>query len=157
MNKTSHFSSPRREKEKKKSLLLLFLLPLNLIYQHAIQAYDDYKEALRYHDHPSPHVASTCIAWISPPNSMLKVNWDVTTNRGCTRIGIGVIIRDSCGNVLVSLQQPLFYCVNSLSALTKGLFMTASFCTQFGLTFVQFEGVSSHVVNTIIEKESCPW
>lgn len=90
---------------------------------------------------------------------MLKVNWDVTTtNRGCTRIGIGVIIRDSCGNVLASLQQHLSYCVNSLSAaLTKGLFMTASFCTQLGLTFVQFEGVSSRVVNTIIEKESCPW
>lgn len=93
-------------------------LPPNLVYQHAIQAYDDYKEALMYHDHPSSHVTSACItwiAWIPHPDSMLKVNWDVTINRSCNRIGIGVIIRGPCGDVLASLQQSLSYYVKSLS------------------------------------------
>lgn len=81
----------------------------------------------------------------------------MTVNSSYNHIGIGVIIRDSCGDVLASLQQPLSYSVDSLIELTKGLVMAPSFCAQLGLTYVQFEGDSSHVINAITEKESCPW
>jgi urease alpha subunit len=44
-------------------------------------------------------------------DSFIKINWDTTVDKNSRKMGIGVVIRDGMGEVMVTLLAPKEYTV----------------------------------------------
>lgn len=64
----------------------------------------------------------------------------------CSKIGIGVILRDWNDHVNASLRKPLTVCVVPISIEVKGFLEAATFCYDFGLISLLYKGDSMLVV-----------
>ena len=79
--------------------------PISKVVLNAFQALEDFKRA--------NHVAPTQIAtisspqtrWSPPPSNYLKVNFDGATFKDIGKAGLGVVIRDSHGQVIASPSE----------------------------------------------------
>ncbi|KAI9186283.1 hypothetical protein LWI28_015762 [Acer negundo] len=68
----------------------------------------------------SPH-----LAWSPPPSGELKLNSDVSVRKGFNHIGVGVVIRNDCGQMVMALTKVVLDIfsakVGELLALRDGL------------------------------------
>lgn len=86
-------------------------IPSYSVYQQALQAHDNFKQALALQGHVSTNTTDVPIHWNPPPHSLLKVNWDVISNSNTNRIGMSVIVRDSTKSSLCkSSKAYVFQC-----------------------------------------------
>lgn len=89
------------------------------------------------------------VKWELPPVDWIKINWDVATQKDANKIGIGVVIRDNEGAVLMSVMKPMYYCTDATSAEVRGLFEAVGLCKEFGSSACMLEGDSLQVVNAV--------
>lgn len=45
------------------------------------------------------------MSWVAPPNPLLKINYDEVVFKETKEAGIGVVIRNSAGQVIASLIE----------------------------------------------------
>lgn len=85
--------------------------------------------------------------WAKPQGKILKCNWDAALN--LTTAGLGGIVRDSGGEVLVTLccrsSSRLKPVVAEASALWTAMFI----CWELGLADIVFEGDCLQVINAV--------
>ena len=83
--------------------------------------------------------------WISPGVGMYKANYDGAVFAESEEAGIGVIVRDDKGDVIVALAEKIPYpvSVEVLEALAAR--RAAKFVVELGLSVAEFEGDSEIV------------
>ncbi|XP_042968106.1 uncharacterized protein LOC122301084 [Carya illinoinensis] len=119
------------------------------LFEKAVTECHLYQQAIQALVHKPNPVASLVVRWELPPADFIKFNWDITVQQTTNRIGIGIVLRDCGGEVLLSLMKPLVLCSNAAYAEARGLFEVVKLCSKLGFTNCMFEGDSLHVVQAI--------
>ncbi|XP_035551702.1 uncharacterized protein LOC118349877 [Juglans regia] len=91
--------------------------------------------------------------WIAPPLDVFKANWDAAIDKGNSRLGIGVIVRNSEGSVMASLCSSMDLIPDPLLGEAVAARRASSFCAELGLQHIILEGDSLSVVKAIQHKE----
>ncbi|XP_041025440.1 uncharacterized protein LOC121265838 [Juglans microcarpa x Juglans regia] len=91
--------------------------------------------------------------WIAPPLDMFKANWDAAIDKINSRVGIGVIVRNSEGAVMASLCSSMDLFPDPLLGEAIATRRDSSFCVDLGFQHVILEGDSLLVVKAIQIKE----
>lgn len=93
--------------------------------------------------------------WSKPPPGATKINWDASIDQACNRMGLGVVVRDSSGE----LRGSLFASVHGITDLdvaeAMAAWRAANLCIVQGFQSVILEGDSTNIVNALRMKGSC--
>lgn len=92
---------------------------------------------------------SSLARWEAPPPELFKVNWNVAFSQGDKQMGVGVIIRDSKGEVIAALSQPVMATYDPVSAESMATLRAVEFCKELGIHDFILEGDSLLVVKAI--------
>ncbi|KAF5451924.1 hypothetical protein F2P56_026978 [Juglans regia] len=104
----------------------------------------------QFHSRNNGKLDQTCNThWHPPETDWLKINWDVAVRGRSHKIGVGIVVRDFEGNLLVLCLQPLQFCSQATMAEARGLISAVKLCKEFSLQKVVFEGDSLQVVNAV--------
>ena len=89
------------------------------VVQNAKQTLQDFHNANMVQSAQVPISARPPVRWKPPPEASLKVNFNDATFKDIRKVGLGVVIRNSFGQVLASLfeQVPLPHTLNIVEAL----------------------------------------
>lgn len=118
-------------------------IPPSALFNQAIKAHEEYQHIQR--KQASSRLAfhqQISTQWEAPPSNWIEINWDIEVREAGNKIGVGVTIRDSEGEILATLMQPLCFCSQPTIAEAEGLVSTVILCTKLGLQNVMFEGDS---------------
>ncbi|XP_042950258.1 uncharacterized protein LOC122282367 [Carya illinoinensis] len=85
-------------------------------------------------------------SWSPPPLYVFKANWDAAVDRGRSKIGVGVVIRDWEGRVVVSMSSPKNFFPDAHLAESYGALKAVLLCKQMGIKQVIFKGDAKQVV-----------
>ena len=94
--------------------------------------------------------------WSPPLPGLCKVNVDVATFKDIRSTGIGIVIRDSLGQVAAVLCKKLEASLDPLEAESKAFEVGILFALSHGFTDVVFEGDSQVLVNALAGSSSPP-
>ncbi|XP_042944640.1 uncharacterized protein LOC122278525 [Carya illinoinensis] len=86
------------------------------------------------------------IRWKKPDAMICKVNWDAALDVKNKQVAIGIIVRDSEGEILACLCSKLSIVVKAIVAEAYALRRALFFCLELGLQKVLLEGDSQVVV-----------
>ncbi|KAF5454650.1 hypothetical protein F2P56_024298 [Juglans regia] len=84
---------------------------------------------------------------------MFKANWDAAIDKVNSRVGIGIIVRNSEGAVMASLCSSMDLVPDPLLGEAIAARRASSFCTDLGLQHIILKGDSLLVVKAIENKE----
>jgi hypothetical protein len=87
--------------------------------------------------------------WEAPLSQYFKVNWDVAISYGEKRMGVGVIIRDGMGHVIVALSQPILALHETTTTEAMAALRAVEFCREVGINDILLEGDSLLVVKAV--------
>ncbi|OMO93820.1 hypothetical protein CCACVL1_06334 [Corchorus capsularis] len=82
------------------------------------------------------------VKWHPPPQGMVKINVDASFPNQEGVAGLGVAIRDSNGDIIVSAWRELFFVSNSLYAEVHALLFAFELALEWGVTSCVFESNS---------------
>ncbi|XP_042939662.1 uncharacterized protein LOC122274720 [Carya illinoinensis] len=95
------------------------------------------------------------VKWKAPGDEVVKVNWDAGVNLKEERTGIGVVVRDDKGEVLVALCSSRGVCCSPVVAELHALWRAMKLCAELNFEKVIFEGDSLIAVKAVnSEKEN---
>ncbi|XP_041001018.1 uncharacterized protein LOC121246799 [Juglans microcarpa x Juglans regia] len=124
----------------------------SILMMRATQEFNDFQQLCtkqlnsRNHD----RMAQTDLVYWQPPDTdWIKINWDVAVRERGNRLGVGIVVRDSEGDILASYMQPLHFCSQAEIAEARGLISAVKLCKELSLQRVIFEGDSLQVVNAV--------
>ncbi|KAF5447458.1 hypothetical protein F2P56_033012 [Juglans regia] len=92
--------------------------------------------------------------WKPPVGETVNVNWDAALKIDENRCGIGVIIRDNCGEVLVTLYCPKLNVADPVMAEIYALWRAMKLCNELNFERVQLEGDALTVIQAIKKAEA---
>jgi len=89
--------------------------------------------------------------WQKPPPGILKLNWDVAIDRarGITRVGL--VVRDSNGQVVVASTRHFPILVEASIGEALGAWCGVSLSSEWGFQNMIFEGDSMEVVSALLK------
>ena len=90
---------------------------------------------------PGPH-KSEVVKWMPPQQGRYKVNTDGAVFTKCKCVGFGVVVRDSKGEVIVTLCKRMVGLMGALEMEAKAMEIAVQFAVDIGLREVIFEGDS---------------
>ncbi|XP_040990906.1 uncharacterized protein LOC121238127 [Juglans microcarpa x Juglans regia] len=89
------------------------------------------------------------LKWKKPANNLMKANWDAALNVKEGNMGIGVVIRDDLGEVLVSLCSSKGRVTNPATVELHALWRALKLCVELNFTKVLLEGDALKVVKAV--------
>ena len=95
----------------------------------------------------------TRVAWHPPPDGCLKINFDGATFNDINKAGLGVVIRDSFGQVLASLSEQIQLPFSSDLVEAMATARALSFVAEFGFSRFILEGDSKLIIKALQSKE----
>ncbi|XP_042983235.1 uncharacterized protein LOC122312641 [Carya illinoinensis] len=87
--------------------------------------------------------------WSAPPPAFFKANWDAAIDKGSSKVGIGVIVRDSEGLVTASLCSSITLTPDPLLGEAAAALRATTLCAELGLTHIVLEGDALNVVQAV--------
>ncbi|KAK9275875.1 hypothetical protein L1049_023148 [Liquidambar formosana] len=87
--------------------------------------------------------------WCPPPIGSFKVNVDSSTFEGSKSVGIGVIVRDSEGQVIATETQHIHVDFPRKVVEAMGVHFAVHFVRDLGLTSVVVKGDNLEIINAI--------
>ncbi|XP_042969115.1 uncharacterized protein LOC122301804 [Carya illinoinensis] len=94
----------------------------------------------------SAQVNRSYARWKKPDVLVCKFNWDAAIDATKKRVGVGIIVRDSDGEILACLCLSVNYLLKPACAEAYALRRAMFFCLELGCTDAVFEGDSLMVV-----------
>ncbi|XP_042977200.1 uncharacterized protein LOC122308072 [Carya illinoinensis] len=91
--------------------------------------------------------------WKAPAIGQMKANWDAVLKLEEGRMGVGVVIRNENGDLMVSMCSQKHNVCSPLVAELQALWCALQICTDLNLTEVVFERDALNVVKTINNPE----
>ncbi|KAF5468669.1 hypothetical protein F2P56_012808 [Juglans regia] len=85
--------------------------------------------------------------WEKPGGSVIKANWDAAVDAKNKCVGIGVVVRDSNGEILACLCSRFAHNSNPYVAEALSLRKAVTFCSEMGFSDVVLGGDSLIIVN----------
>jgi hypothetical protein len=82
----------------------------------------------------------------TPPLGVVKLNWDASLDKNSKRMGVGGLIRDIGGNVLIALSSSIPFVQDPEVAEAVVASQTLTFCCEQGFQKIIFDGDSLNVV-----------
>nr|XP_023876543.1 uncharacterized protein LOC111988969 [Quercus suber] len=148
----SVFSPMQRTKTQSFTLLLLGpfgIIETRLFMKVAKSNVEDYvNSALWNFSHQS--TSPTC--WVPPPHGFHKINVDGASSELDNSSSIGVVIRDSHGQIVAALSKPLQACFNAELTEVMALEHGALLAQELQLSKVIFELDSLNVIQAVHDK-----
>ncbi|KAF5463191.1 hypothetical protein F2P56_019127 [Juglans regia] len=92
--------------------------------------------------------------WRAPIPSWLKVNLDACFDKIQQNMSIGIVIRDSSGDVQVMLAAPRSFVPSAYIAECYALLRAVSLCQELGFELVEYESDAKNVVDAINSNSS---
>ncbi|KAF5447381.1 hypothetical protein F2P56_032936 [Juglans regia] len=92
--------------------------------------------------------------WKVPIEDQVKVNWDAALKVNEGRMGIGVVMRDEHGDLLVSLCAQKRIVTSPLVAEFQALWRAMQLCADLNLLKVVFEGDALSVIKAVNDTEA---
>ena len=89
------------------------------------------------------------VAWTPPPHSVLKINVDGAFSKHSRSAGIGVVIRDDAGSLVVALSKHFHVPLGPLEAEAKAFEASLQLAWDLGLQNVVLEGDSLVMVRAL--------
>nr|XP_023880914.1 uncharacterized protein LOC111993302 [Quercus suber] len=89
------------------------------------------------------------IWWMPPPQGQYNVNTDGAVFANQRKVGLGVVIRDSNGDVITALSSPLVGSLGALETKTKALEIGMRFALDIGIRDAVFESDVLEVINAV--------
>jgi len=102
---------------------------------------------------PIHHVS---VYWKPPSFGYYKVNWDASLNHAHGKLGIGIIVRDTNGNIFAASSSSILANVEPVVAESMAALHAIEFCCGRGLIKIILEGDSLQVVSAI-KKQGFIW
>jgi ribonuclease HI len=106
--------------------------------------------------HPLCHPLLLQSSWQRPPVGWIKLNWDAATDHQNGLMGVGLVARDSRGQVQVSLCHFMPYLTDPTVAEAFAARRGVELCSAMGFTAVIFEGDSQMIVKALLVDETQP-
>ncbi|XP_059451224.1 uncharacterized protein LOC132182029 [Corylus avellana] len=122
----------------------------NVIIQETTKFVEEYKrvnEAVF-----SAHGVSTStqsIRWLAPNRDWYKANWDAAFENSTGRMGIGVVVRDDRGRVVVTLSKPRMGSFEPTTGEAYAAFHAMCMCRNLGIQCLYLEGDAKLIVDAI--------
>ncbi|XP_042944727.1 uncharacterized protein LOC122278613 [Carya illinoinensis] len=91
--------------------------------------------------------------WSAPPPNVFKSNWDAAIDKGKSKLGIGVAVRDLEGQIVATLCSSLDLDLDPLLDEAVAARRATSFCAELGLSDIILEGDSLAVVKVVQHRE----
>ncbi|XP_042939391.1 uncharacterized protein LOC122274416 [Carya illinoinensis] len=92
-------------------------------------------------------------AWSAPPPAFFKANWDGAIDKDNSKVGIGVIVRDSEGLVMASLCSSITLNFDPSLGEAVAALKATILCAELGLTHIVLEGDALSVVQAVQNEE----
>ncbi|XP_041027010.1 uncharacterized protein LOC121267230 [Juglans microcarpa x Juglans regia] len=129
------------------------------VIKKALVRLDDYQKALRdgRTEVRKTKQVKQIGEWQKPEDPSVKVNFDAAVNHKEKRMGVGVVIRDSMGDVLVSLSAQIQWVNSQFMAECKALSKALELCKDLGFYNAWFEGDAKGVVDGVNNEEDDSW
>ncbi|KAF5465143.1 hypothetical protein F2P56_015174 [Juglans regia] len=102
-------------------------------------------------DQCTNQVSPPTVSWQAPPMEWFKINWDGAVDKGKGLIGIGVVIRDSFGQVIATMRQRKKLYPDPLLAESYGALQAVKVAWEIGLKQIILEGDSLQVTKSLAE------
>ncbi|XP_042944578.1 uncharacterized protein LOC122278455 [Carya illinoinensis] len=99
------------------------------------------------------HQVAPSTKWSTPPPAFFKANWDAAIDKDNSKVGIGVIVRDSDGLVIGSLCSSITLTPNPKIGEAVAALRATMLCAELGLTQIILEGDAPNVVQAVQHKE----
>ncbi|KAF5481803.1 hypothetical protein F2P56_002425 [Juglans regia] len=112
---------------------------------------EDYKSAQSFQDGDAATTTARVQLkkWQKPDVNEVKANWDAATDMEAKRMGMGIVIRDEEGEVLVFICDVRKHVVDPALAESWALWKALEICNELALSKVIFEGDAASVINRI--------
>ncbi|XP_059446463.1 uncharacterized protein LOC132178010 [Corylus avellana] len=120
--------------------------PSNVVVKNAIESFEAYHIANSKIKGVIKRDNTKVFCWEAPKDDFVKVNWDAAVDKHRRKMGIGVIIRDSMGEVLTTLSAPKDYIIEPDIAEALVVLRAVLFCGELGFHWVILEGDALQVV-----------
>jgi hypothetical protein len=122
-----------------------FTPPLHLVMS-AKEMVETYKQVNRWIASSAGTQESIHKGWHKPPMGWIKMNWDAALDKTVRKMGVGVVARYDCANVLVAMAMVIPYINDSAAAKSLAVWRVVNMCSELGFQHVVFEGDSLLVV-----------
>ena len=93
------------------------------------------------------------VRWMVPEKGTVKLNWDAAYDKTAQQMGAGIVMRDSEGEVLVSLCVSKLNVGSPFVAETVALWRALTLCEELNVWEAVFEGDALGVIQAINSKE----
>jgi hypothetical protein len=126
------------------------------IVRVAREQVEAFNEATRRHcTHRPSNTVQEEVVWKKPPLGTLKFNWDAAVDKEGGRIGMGVIARDSVGEVVVMNSVPMDFVQDPSLVEALAARQAVELSLAMGLENCIFEGDALEVIKAINQEEPC--
>ncbi|KAG6627966.1 hypothetical protein CIPAW_15G166300 [Carya illinoinensis] len=99
------------------------------------------------------NIAKEATTWQKLEEPYVKLNFDAAVEQREKRVGIGVVMRDFIGEVLLSLSAKIMHVASPFMAECKALDRALELCKELGLYSVWFEGDALQVMERVNREE----
>jgi hypothetical protein len=123
--------------------------PSNVVVKNAIDSLEAYRTANSQIKGVIERDNTKVLCWEAPKEDFVKVNWDATVDEHRRKMGIGVIVRDSMGEVLVTLSALKDYIIDPNIAVAMAALRAVLYCGELGFLRVILEVDALQVVQAL--------
>jgi hypothetical protein len=103
----------------------------DILVQNVLMAVEEYMQAqviTSPHNHDGGDGGSK--RWCAPPVSFVKANWDVALDKHKGRIGVGVVVKDSRGDIIVAKSLTKYGFVEPLAGEIMAAYVAVQVCSE---------------------------
>ncbi|XP_042968074.1 uncharacterized protein LOC122301061 [Carya illinoinensis] len=93
------------------------------------------------------------VRWKAPRERVVKINWDAAYDSKSKRMGIGVVVRDAEGEVLVSLCKTSLHSVSVAATEADALWRALILCTELNIGEAILEGDALSIIQAVCSRE----
>jgi ribonuclease HI len=87
--------------------------------------------------------------WRKPPVGVVKINWDAGVAKATSKMGVGVIARDSTGQVLASMCTTMPFITDPTVAEAVAAWRAVQFCIEHDFQDIFLEGDALEIVQAL--------
>jgi ribonuclease HI len=125
------------------------------IIQEVRRAMEEYKLFNKREDHVHQREdITTLTGWKVPPAGWWKANWDVAIGKNSGRVGVGVVVRDSEGQIIVARSLTRLGRLDPTTGEALAAHYAVCLCQEMGAVSLILEGDAKQVVEAINSKTS---
>jgi hypothetical protein len=125
--------------------------PPKIVFSTAVDQVEAFSTATALSVPKRPQPSTTCVPkWVSPPMGFVKLNWDASVDRKGQKMGIGLIVRDHAGGVVIMACESKKFVHNPAVAEALAARRGVELCAEWGIRKLLLEGDALQIVQALI-------